>query len=100
MFNKLKQFKDLRDQAKHLQTELEKEIITVNAAGNQVVLTMNGNMKITGLAIDDSLLSPSQKEKLIAGIKDAHEEALKKMQRTLAMKMKEMGGLPNIPGFN
>lgn len=100
MFNKLKQFKDLRDQAKHLQSELEKEVISVNVAANQIVLTMNGNMKITGLAIDDTLLNPAQKEKLVNGIKEAHDEALTKMQRVLAMKMKEMGGLPNIPGFN
>lgn len=100
MFNKLKQFKDLRDQAKHLQSELEKEVTTVNAVGNQIVLSMNGNLQITGLAIDDALLTPSQKEKLISGLKEAHEDALKKMQRTLALKMKEMGGLPNIPGFN
>ncbi len=100
MFNKLKQFKDLRDQAKHLQSELEKETITSSAASNQIILTMNGNMKITGLAIDDALLSPEQKDKLINGLKDAHEDALKKMQRSLAMKMKEMGGLPQIPGFN
>ncbi len=100
MFNKLKQFKDLRDQAKHLQSELEKEVISVNVAANQIVLTMNGNMKITGLAIDDALLNPAQKEKLVNGIKEAHDEALTKMQRVLAMKMKEMGGLPNIPGFN
>lgn len=100
MFQKLKQFKDLRDQAKHLQSELEKEVISVNAASNQIVLTMNGNLKITGLAIDDALLSPAQKNKLIDGLKNAHEEALKKMQRVLAFKMKEMGGMPNIPGFN
>ena len=79
---------------------LEKEIISTNAAGNQIILTMNGNLTITGLAIDDNLMSPSQKEKLINGIKDAHSDALKKMQRTLALKMREMGGLPNIPGFN
>lgn len=100
MFNKLKQFKDLRDQAKHLQEQLEQESVSVNASGNNIVLTMNGNLKITGLAIDDSLLSPNQKEKLIQGLKSAHDEALQKIQRTLAAKMKEMGGLPNIPGFN
>jgi DNA-binding YbaB/EbfC family protein len=100
MFNKLKQFKDLRDQAKHLQDELEKEFVTTNAAGNQVVLTINGNLTITGLAIDDALMTPANKEKLVNGIKDAHSDALKKMQRTLALKMREMGGLPNIPGFN
>lgn len=100
MFNKLKQFKDLRDQAKHLQGELEKEVISTSAVGNQVVLTMNGNLTITGLAIDDALMNPASKEKLVNGIKDAHSDALKKMQRILAFKMKEMGGLPNIPGFN
>lgn len=100
MFQKLKQFKDLRDQAKHLQDELEKEVISTNSVGNQIVLTMNGNLKITGLAIDDALMTPANKNKLIDGLKDAHEDALKKMQRTLAFKMKEMGGLPNIPGFN
>lgn len=100
MFNKLKQFKDLRDQAKHLQDELEKEFVTTNAAGNQVVLTINGNLTITGLAIDDALMTPANKERLVNGIKDAHADALKKMQRTLALKMREMGGLPNIPGFN
>ncbi len=100
MFNKLKQFKDLRDQAKTLQDTLSKESVTVNASGNSVVLTMDGNLNITGLAIGDDLLSPEKKEKLQNAIKEAHTDALKKMQRVMAMKMKEMGGLPNIPGLN
>ena len=33
-------------------------------------------------------------------IKEAHKEAMKKMQRIMAMKMKDMGGLPNIPGLS
>lgn len=100
MFNKLKQFKDLRDQAKTLQDTLGKESVTVNAAGNSVVLTMDGNLTLTGLAIGDDLLTPEKKEKLQNAIKEAHSDALKKMQRVMAMKMKEMGGLPNIPGLN
>ncbi len=100
MFNKLKQFKDLRDKAKELQDTLGKESVTTTAVGNMVSLTMNGNLELTTLSIDDSLLSPDKKNKLTDGIKDAHKDALKKMQRTMAMKMKEMGGLPNIPGFN
>lgn len=100
MFNKLKQFKDLRSQAKTMQSALAEESITVKEAGDNVVLTMDGNLRITGLAIDESLLSPDNKEKLQNAIKSAHESALKKMQRTMAMKMKEMGGLPNIPGLS
>jgi DNA-binding YbaB/EbfC family protein len=100
MFNKLKQFKELRDQAKELQSKLSAESVTVNAAGNKVVLTMDGNLTLTGLAIDDELMSPDKKDKLTSAIKDAHSDAMKKMQRIMAMKMKEMGGLPNIPGLS
>ena len=100
MFNKLKQFKDIRDQAKTLQSALAEETVTVKAAGDAVVLTMDGNMAITGLAIADELLSPSKKDKLQDAIKSAHKDAMKKMQRIMAMKMKEMGGFPNMPGLS
>ncbi len=100
MFQKLKQFKDIRDQAKQLQDMLGKESVNVTSAGNKISLTMDGNLTMTALVIDDELLSPDKKEKLQAGIKEAHSDALKKMQRIMAMKMKEMGGLPNIPGLS
>ncbi len=98
MFNKLKQFKDMRGQAKQMQNVLSEESVTVKAAGDKVVLTMDGNMTLTGLAIDDELMSPDKKNKLIEALKDAHKDALKKIQRVMAMKMKEMGGLPDIFG--
>ncbi len=98
MLSKLKQFKDLRSQAKTLQSQLADESVTINKNG--VVLTMNGNLALSAIAIDDDLLTPNKKDKLQSLIKEAHSDALKKMQRTMAMKMKEMGGLPNIPGLN
>lgn len=100
MFDKLKQFKDIRDQAKQLQDMLGKESVSADAVGGKVSLTIDGNLAITALKIDDELLAPDKKDKLVAGIKEAHSEGLKKMQRIMAMKMKEMGGLPNIPGLN
>lgn len=100
MFNKLKQFKDMRSQAKTLQSTLSQESVTVKAAGDQVVLMMDGNLTMTGLAIDDALMAPDKKEKLQNAIKEAHADALKKMQRIMMVKMKEMGGLPKIPGLN
>lgn len=93
MFNKLKQFKDLRDQAKKMQDMLATESITVDAMGKQVVLTMDGNLQVTGLAIAPEALSPDKKEKLESAIKEAHAEALKKIQRNVAMKMQQSGDL-------
>lgn len=99
MFSKLKQFKDLREQGKKLQNLLGDESITVDKAGGKVVLTMNGNLEITGLAIDNELLTPNKKTDLEKAIKEAHAEALKKMQRTIALKMQQSGEF-NIPGLS
>ncbi|PLX27193.1 nucleoid-associated protein, YbaB/EbfC family [Candidatus Parcubacteria bacterium] len=98
MFNKLKQFKDMRDQAKTMQDALAGESVTVKSSG--VELTMNGNLEVTDVVVEDELLSVDKKVKLQSAIIDAHKDALKKMQRIMAMKMKEMGGMPNIPGMN
>lgn len=96
MLSKLKQFKDMREQGKKIQSALAGESVTVRAAGDKVVLTMDGNLGITGLAIDDELLSPEKKERLQNGIKEAHGDALKKMQKIMAGKMQEMGGLEGL----
>jgi len=96
MLNKLKKFKDLRDQAKTIQQALSEESVTVRTANDKVVMTIDGNLKMTALAIDDELLAPEHKEKLQDAIKKAHEEAGKKMQRIMAMKMKEMGSMPDL----
>ena len=98
MFSKLKEFKDLRDQGKKLQGALAGEAVTVRAEGDKIVLTMDGNLQITGLAIEVDLLNPGKKEKLQDGLKTAHSEALKKMQKIMATKMQEMGGF-NLPGM-
>lgn len=85
----------MRSQAKNLQSVLSDEKTTVSSNG--VSLTMDGNLKIIALDIPTDLLNPDKKEKLQNAIKDAHEEAFKKMQKVMAMKVREMGGLPNIP---
>lgn len=98
MFSKLKQFKDMRDQGKKLQEALGGESVTVRALGDKVVMTMDGNLRISGLVIDPEVLTPDKKSKLESAIKDAHDEAMKKMQRIIAGKMQEMGGFPGMGG--
>ncbi len=71
VFTKLKQFKDLRDQGKKLQDLLAGESTTVKTAGDKVLLTIDGNLQITALAIDDELLNPGKKDTLIKAIKSS-----------------------------
>lgn len=99
MLGKLKQFKDLRDQAKQMQSMMADVKATGDSEGGKVVVTLDGNMSITGLAIDDSLVASGNADKLQDAIKKAHADAMKKLQRELAMKMRDMGGL-NFPGLS
>jgi len=96
VFSKLKQFKDLREQGKKLQGSLSQESTTSHSGG--VAITMDGNLQMTGVAIDEELLNPAKKERLQNSIKDAHADALKKMQKIMASKMQEMGGFGDMFG--
>ncbi len=91
MFNKLKQFKDLRDKAKHLQNALSNEHADGSSGWGKAKITFDGNQKATGLSIDASLLSDkAQLEKLVL---EAVNDGVQNIQKILAGKMKDMGGL-------
>ena len=90
MFNKLKQYKDLRDQAKTLQNMMAQQSITVEKNG--IKLTINGNFEITTLNINSEM----SKEKLEQALVECFNDATKKIQRVLAEKMQGMGGMPQF----
>jgi len=93
MFNKLKQFKDLRSQAKTMQNALAEEEISIEKNG--ISLTINGNFEITKFTIANDL--PKEKQEKI--IKNIFNEAIKKVQKIMARKMQEMGGLSGLSGL-
>lgn len=90
MFNKLKQLKDLRSKAKEMQNTLADESVTVEKNGVKIV--MNGNIEVTELKISEE----SKKENLENTIKDCINESIKKVQKIMAKRMQEMGGLPGL----
>ncbi len=85
MFNKLKQFKDLRDQAKSLQEMLAQEIVEVERGG--IKLVMDGNQKIVSLEINPEL-NAAEIQSLMPEIL---ADALKKVQRLMVEKMQGSG---------
>lgn len=88
MFQKLKQYKDLRDTAKKAQSVLAEETVHADAAGGKIGVVMDGNQKILSIDIDESLLAPEHKQKIEGGVKEAIENAMKKLQRVMLQKMK------------
>lgn len=88
MFQKLKQYKDLRETAKEAQNVLGKITVHGKSSSGKVAVVIDGNQEILSLDIDDSLLSPDHKEDIQKGVKEALKNASKKLQREMLMKMK------------
>jgi len=82
MFSKLKQFKELKNQAKHLRQQLSDEQICIDRNGIKV--TISANLRITELTIDRSL-GVSDIERLLPEIIN---EAQKKAQQIMVEKFK------------
>lgn len=97
MFSKLKQIKDLRDQAKKIQDVLKDVTSEGSGAWGKVKVTMSGNLEVLSVGIDSELLG--DKTKTENGVKEAVNDALKKAQRAMADEMRKSGNL-NIPGIS
>lgn len=96
MFNKLKQIKELRDKAKEIQGMLSQEIIDVESKG--VAIQMDGNQQVKFVKVnDDSLLS--DKARLEKALAEAMNDGIKKVQKTMALKLSKMGDL-GLPGLS
>lgn len=94
MFSKIKAIKDLRDQAKQMQNALEDVVAEGSAAWGKVKIRMNGNQRMLSIDIDDELMA--DKAKLASALIDAHADCVKNLQKEMAGKMKDMGGLQDM----
>jgi len=99
MFNKLKAIKDMRSQAKQIQNKLAEETVDAKAAHGNITMTMDGNQTVKKVTVSDELME--SKSKLEQAIQDVTNESIKKVQKVMASKMREMGGLDNfnLPGM-
>ncbi len=91
MFNKLKQFKDIKDKAKTIQNALAQESAEGSAGWGKVKVKIDGNQQILNVSIDEGAMD--DRSKLEGMIKDATNEAIKKIQQVMSTKLKDIGGL-------
>ena len=97
MFDKMKQLMEFKRQADQLKRQLEAEIMEVNEARG-IKIVVNGAQSIRSIEIDESLLTPANKNRLQMDLLRSFNTAVKKSQQVAAHKMKGMPGL-NIPGL-
>ncbi|MFH1866594.1 MAG: YbaB/EbfC family nucleoid-associated protein [Patescibacteria group bacterium] len=96
IFSKLKQIKDMRQQAKGIQSTLSQEHVETSAAWGKVKVAMSGNQEVEKVTIDPELLKPEKKSELEGAVKEAVSDAIKKVQKIMAAKIREHGGLEKM----
>lgn len=95
LFTKLKQIQELKKKASEIKNLLAEEKIEINKEGVRIVI--NGNQEILELKISEDLLKVENKEKLEQLLQNIINEALKKIQRIMAEKIKNSGfQMPNF----
>lgn len=97
MFEKIKQVQELRSQAKQIQKVLAEETVEGSGAWGKVKIVMDGNQEVKDVIIDPEIVGNADKIK--DGVKEATNDAIKKVQKVMAQKMSQMGGL-NFPGLS
>jgi DNA-binding YbaB/EbfC family protein len=96
----MKQAAQLQSKMQALQAELDTIEVEGTAGGGMVTVKMSAKGDLKGVAVDDSLLKPSEKEILEDLLVAAHADARRKAETVLQEKMKAVtGGLPLPPGL-
>ena len=94
--------KELQEKMKQAQDELQYLTATAESGGGLVKATANGHKQLLKLDIDESLLTPQDREMLadlvVAAVNKALAEVGEKAREEL--KSKTSGLMPNLPGLD
>ena len=92
----LKQAQKMQEQ---VQREMEALVVEESAGGGMVRVRMNGQKQVLQVAVDPSLLTPTEKEMLEDLVVAAVNQAALKVDETLQEKLGGLGGGLGIPGL-
>lgn len=96
MLQKLKQYRDLKQQGKTLASKLASHVVTVESNWGKIKFTINGNMEAQSLSIHETLIEKTKKTDLERDILNLFNEGAKKVRQEVAKSMAKEGGLPNL----
>ena len=100
MFGLMKQAQAMQQKMQDLQAEVENVTVEGQSGGGMVRVTLTAKGVMRAIAIDESLLVPSEKELLEDLIVTAHDEARRKGEALVAEKMQAItAGLPLPAGM-
>ncbi|MDE2222383.1 MAG: YbaB/EbfC family nucleoid-associated protein [Candidatus Omnitrophica bacterium] len=98
MLDQVKKLMEMKKQADLLKKELEATVIEVQETRG-IKLVVNGAQLFQSLEIDESLLTPANKNRIQMDLIKNLNTAIKRSQQAAANKMKNMPGF-NLPGLS
>ncbi|MCB2380518.1 YbaB/EbfC family nucleoid-associated protein [Hymenobacter sp. BT635] len=102
MMGMMGKVKELQEKMKQAQNELQYLTVTAESGGGLVKATANGHRQLLKLDIDESLLTPQDRDMLadlvVAAVNKALTEVGDKAKEEL--KSKTSGLMPNLPGLD
>jgi DNA-binding YbaB/EbfC family protein len=97
----MKKAAELQSKMQALQAKLDTIEVEGSAGGGMVSVRLTAKGDLKGVVIDDSLMSPSEKQILADLLVAAHVDARRKAEGVMQEKMRGLtGGLPLPPGMN
>ncbi len=96
----MKQAKQMQEQLKKVQKELERELVTGNSGSGVVEVTMTGSQKCIDIKFDPDRVKELSSEKLQSLVLQAVNDALERSRILMAKKMGPIsGGLGGLGGL-
>jgi nucleoid-associated protein EbfC len=93
----MKQVTSMQSRMGDMQTKLESLVITGQAGGGLVKVTLNGKAALQSVSINPSLMKPEEREILEDLLVAAHADAKSKVESAAAEQMKTITNALNMP---
>jgi DNA-binding YbaB/EbfC family protein len=95
----LKQAQEMQSRMAKIQEELASKTVQGSAGGGMVQVTVNGQLNITAVQIEASVINPSEKDMLEDLMLAAVNDGMRKARELAASEMSKLTGGLKIPGL-
>jgi DNA-binding YbaB/EbfC family protein len=95
----LKQAQEMQSRMAKIQEELANKTVQGSAGGGMVQVTVNGQLNITAVQIEASVINPSEKEMLEDLMLAALNDGMRKARELASSEMSKLTGGLKIPGL-
>jgi DNA-binding YbaB/EbfC family protein len=100
MGNLLKQAQEMQSRMAKIQEELAQKTVDGSAGGGMVQVTVNGQLALTAIKIDQSVINSEEKEMLEDLIMAAINDGMRKARDMASTEMNKITGGLKIPGLS